>query len=339
MPVRSARTIRVGLGVVAIAALPFVLPPFAVFDFVYVAAYAMAILGLIILTGMNGQISLGHGAFLAVGGYVVAIAAKDAGVPYWLGIPLAGVTSGAFGLLVGLVALRLAGVYLALATFSLGVAMPSLLKHFRSVTGGFNGVSLNPVTAPAWLPLDSHRYLFYLSWTVAGIAFAASAWLVQGRFGRALRALRDNPIAAISFGINPYVYKTLAFGWSAVLAGVAGAFYSIPTAYLSPDSFNSALSITLLIGAVLGGIGTFWGAIAGAIIVEFLPLAAQQLNSGAPGVVYGVALILVMLFFPAGIAGGIAQLAARLRGSPPVEPPVPVSSSPAAFAAQPAARE
>ncbi len=132
MTAAAARAAPVAAGVLVIAALPLVLPPFAIFDFVYVAAYAMAILGLIVLTGMNGQISLGHGAFLAVGGYVLAIAAKDAGMPYWLGIPLAGIASGALGLLIGLVALRLAGVYLALATFSLGVAMPSLLKHFRS---------------------------------------------------------------------------------------------------------------------------------------------------------------------------------------------------------------
>lgn len=311
MTERTARIARIGLGVLVLAFLPLVLPSFAVFDFVYVAAYAIAILGLVILTGMNGQISLGHGAFLAIGGYVVAIAAKSVGAPYWVGVLLAFVISGACGLLVGLVALRLAGVYLALATFSLGVAMPSLLKHFRSVTGGFNGVNLSPVTAPSWFPLDAQHYLYYVSWTAAAIVFAISAWLVNGRFGRALRALRDNPIAATSFGVNPYVYKTLAFGWSAALAGIAGAFYSIPTAYLSPDSFSSALSITLLIGAMLGGISTFWGAIAGGIIVEFLPLVAQQINSGAPGVVYGVALIVVMLFLPDGIVGGISRLALR----------------------------
>ncbi len=321
------------------AALPWFLPPFAVFDFIYVAAYATAILGLVVLTGMNGQVSLGHGAFLAIGGYVVAIAAKDAGVPYWLGIPLAGIASGIVGLLIGFVALRLAGVYLALATFSLGVAMPSLLKHFRTLTGGFNGMSLSPVTVPAWLPLDAHRYEYYLSWATAGCAFALTARLVHGRFGRALRALRDHPIAAVSFGVNPVVYKSLAFGWSAVLAGVAGAFYSIPTAYLSPDSFSSALSITLLIGAVLGGIATFWGAFAGAIIVEFLPLAAQQMNAGAPGVVYGVALIVVMLFLPDGIVGGIARLGSRLHRTRRVEPAVLQTSLPSLPAPKSAVRE
>jgi branched-chain amino acid transport system permease protein len=337
MSVASARGVRVAMAVVVIALLPWILPPFAVFDFVYVAAYATAILGLVVLTGMNGQISLGHGAFLAIGGYVAALAAKDAGLPYWLGIPLAGAASGAVGLLIGLIALRLAGVYLALATFSLGVAMPSLLKHFRSVTGGFNGLALHPMTVPTWLPLDSHRYLYYVSWATAGCLFALTAWLVAGRFGRALRALRDNPIAAVSFGVNPLVYKTLAFGWSAALAGVAGAFYAIPTAYLSPDSFSSALSITLLIGAVLGGIATFWGALAGGIIVEFLPLAAQQINSGAPGVVYGVALIVVMLFLPDGLAGGIARLGSRLRGAGGTELPPLQPQRPAVVATHPTA--
>ncbi len=337
MPAR-ARALRVGAAVLVIAALPWVLPPFAVFDFVYVAAYAMAMLGLVVLTGMNGQISLGHGAFLAIGGYVLAIAAKDAGIPYWLGVALAGAAGGIVGVLIGLVALRLAGVYLALATFSLGVAMPSLLKHFRSITGGYNGLSLKPLAVPAWLPLDSHRYVYYLSWATAGFMFALTAWLVAGRVGRALRALRDHPIAAVAFGVNPLVYKSLAFGWSAVLAGVAGAIYAIPAAYLSPDSFTSALSVTLLIGAVLGGIATFWGALAGAIIVEFLPLAAQQINAAAPGVVYGVALILVMLFVPDGIAGGIGRLGSRARRPRSIDA-APYPSPPAAAAIHPTARE
>ncbi len=307
MPTRAV-AVRVGLAVVLIAVLPWIVPSFAVFDLIFVAAYAIAILGLIVLTGMNGQISLGHGAFMALGGYVVAVLAQSAGWPYWAGVPIAALACGAFGLVFGLIALRLAGVYLALATFALAVATPSFLKHFKSVTGGFNGLSLKPVSAPAGIPLDGQRWLYYVAWAVAGLAFLASALLVRGKFGRALRALRDNPVAAVSFGVNPYVYKTLAFGWSAVLAGVAGAFYAIPTAYVSPDTFSFALSITLLIGAVLGGIWTFWGALAGGVVVEFLPLVAQQLNAAAPSVVYGVALILVMLFVPNGIVGGIVGL-------------------------------
>jgi branched-chain amino acid transport system permease protein len=316
------RSALVAAAVVVLALLPLILPSFAIFDMTFVAAYAIAILGLVVLIGMNGQISLGHGAFLAIGGYVVAILSHAWGVPYALCVPVAAVVTGAFGLLFGLVALRLAGVYLALATFALAVAMPSLLKHFKSVTGGFGGLSLSPIAAPAWFPWSAQTWLYYVAWAVAGVVFALTALIVRGRFGRALRALRDNPIAAVSFGINPYVYKTLAFGWSAVLAGIAGAFYALPAAYLSPDSFDVTLSVTLLVGAVLGGIASFWGPVLGAVVIQFLPLAAQQINAGAPSVVYGVVLILVMIFVPDGLAGGLRRAFARLR-----PPAAPVSSS------------
>ena len=136
---------RVAIAAAVIAILPWVVPSFLVFDLIYVAAYAIAILGLIILTGMNGQISLGHGAFMALGGYVVATLAHHLGWPYWIGVPLAAIASGAAGALIGLIALRLAGVYLALATFSLAVATPSFLKHYKSITGGFGGLSLEQV--------------------------------------------------------------------------------------------------------------------------------------------------------------------------------------------------
>ncbi|HZO93604.1 MAG TPA: branched-chain amino acid ABC transporter permease [Candidatus Baltobacteraceae bacterium] len=319
------------LAVVAIAVLPWIVPSFVVFDLIYVAAYAIGILGLVILTGMNGQISLGHGAFMALGGYTVAILAHAMGWPYWVGVPLAALTSGLLGIIVGLVALRLAGIYLALATYSLAIATPSFLKHYKSVTGGFGGISLDQLTPPSWIPLGPQHFAYYVAWALAGIAFLASAFVVRGRFGRALRALRDQPIAAISFGINPYVYKTLAFAWSALLAGVAGALFAVATAYVSPDTFSLALSITLLVGAVLGGIATFWGALVGAVIVEFLPLVAQQINNGAPGVVYGVALIVVMLFVPDGIAGGLRRLATRAgRRAPAIALDTSVPAAPVA---------
>jgi branched-chain amino acid transport system permease protein len=329
-----ARTTRIAVAVAVIAALPWIVPSFMVFDLIYVGTFTIAILGLIVLTGMNGQISLGHGAFMALGGYVVAVLAHHAGWPYWAGVPLAAIASGAAGLLIGIIALRLAGVYLALATFSLAVATPSFLKHYKSITGGFGGLSLDAVKAPSWIPMDGQHWLYYVTWSVAGLSFALSALLVRGKFGRALRALRDNPLAAVSFGVNPYLYKTLAFGWSAVLAGAAGGFYAMTTAFVSPDSFTSALSITLLIGAVLGGITTFWGAIVGGIVVEFLPLVAQQINAGAPGVVYGVTLILVMMFVPDGIVGGVVRIVRRIvprapqaAFDTPVSPAAPVAAT------------
>jgi branched-chain amino acid transport system permease protein len=288
---------------------PWVLPPYISFELAYAGAYAIAILGLIILTGFNGQISLGHGAFMAVGGYAVALAVARAGWPPESAIVIAAVLCGILGGLVGIVALRLAGAYLALATFSLAVSVAPLLKRFKDVTGGAQGLTFSSAHAPGPLAnvLDSERWLYYESWLVAGVLFAFSWFALQGRLGRALRALRDNEIAAISFGVNPFVYKTLAFAWSAAYAGIAGALIANATAYVSPDSYSLQLSITLLIGAVLGGLGSLWGAVVGGIVVEFLPLWAQTINTAASALIYGISLILVMIAMPGGIAGAIRR--------------------------------
>jgi branched-chain amino acid transport system permease protein len=157
--------------------------------------------------------------------------------------------------------------------------------------------------------LDSERWLYYESWLIVGVLFAASWFALQGRLGRALRALRDNEIAAVSFGINPFVYKSLAFAWSAAYAGIAGALIASATAYVSPDTYALNLSITLLIGAVLGGLGSMWGAIIGGIVVEFLPLWAQTINTAASSLIYGISLILVMIAMPGGIAGAVRRVA------------------------------
>jgi branched-chain amino acid transport system permease protein len=318
MRLRADRNLAVAIVAIVIALLPFIVPSFSTFELTYVGAYAIAILGLIVLTGMNGQISLGHGAFLAVGGYVVAILAHRFGLSFWLSIPIAAIVSGIVGIGLGFVALRLEGVYLALATFSLAVATPSILKRFGDLTGGVMGIVLPPVAAPKVLAgvLTPVQWFYYVTWAFAGVLFLVTARFLGGRVGRSLRALRDNEIAAVSFGVNPHFYKTLAFGWSAAFAGIAGALIAIPTAYVSPDSYSSLLSITLLIGAVLGGIDTMWGALAGGVMIEFLPLWVQKINNAAPSVVYGVALILVMLVMPGGIAGTLLRLVQRRPPAP-----------------------
>jgi branched-chain amino acid transport system permease protein len=297
-----------------IAILPAFFPAYISFELTYVAAYAIAILGLMILTGYNGQISLGHGAFLAAGGYTLAILVSHAGVPILWTIPIAAVVCAVFGTLIGLAALRLEGAYLALSTFALAVSVPSVIKRFSGLTGGNTGITLAPVTPPAFLHgFDAEKYLYYCAWILTAVIFLVTSLLLRGRLGRSLRALRDNHTAAIAFGINPYFYKTLAFAWSAAYAGIAGALVAIATAYVSPDVYNLTLSTTLLIGLVLGGIDTMWGALLGGVIVEFLPLWAQKINSGAPAIVQGVALILVMLLMPGGVAGGIGGLVRRIR--------------------------
>ena len=325
---RPSRLIVFAVVALLIAVLPALLPAYASFELSYVAAYAIAILGLIVLTGKNGQISLGHGAFLAIGGYAVAILATKAGLPYWVGIPAAGIISGLVGIGIGVVALRLEGVYLALATFALAVSVPSLLKRFSDLTGGSGGIVLSPVTPPSWIAIDPERYFYYVAWAIAGALIVLTAFLLEGRLGRALRAIRDNEVAAASFGVNPHYYKTLAFAWSAAYAGVAGAIAAIATAFVSPDTYGFTLSVTVLIGAVLGGLESLWGALLGGIVIEFLPLFAQKINAAAPSVVYGVALIAVMLVMPGGIAGALIRLFHKRGANGDTRPVSPVVAIP-----------
>jgi branched-chain amino acid transport system permease protein len=306
---RTGHFVPVAIVAILICAAPFVLPPYVTFEFSFAGAYAIAILGLIVLTGNNGQISLGHGAFVAIGGYTVAILHQRFGLPIWAAVALAPALSGLIGVLVGTVALRLSGAYLALATFALAVTLPPTIKRFGALTGGSQGIALTSLRVPRFMAglLSSERLLYYITWGCFAFICALTAYLLAGRLGRALRALRDFEIAAVSFGIDPFRYKSLAFGWSAAYAGIAGALLALLTSYVSPDAYSLQLSITLIIGAVLGGLGTLWGAIVGGIVIEFLPLWAQSINPAAASIVYGIALIAVMIAMPAGIAGTIVR--------------------------------
>jgi branched-chain amino acid transport system permease protein len=294
----------IGAFVVAMAILPMVIPQFLSFQLTYAGAYAIAIVGLVILIGKTGQISLGHGAFMAVGGYTVAILAHS-GVGYILSIPAAAITAGVLGVGLGAIALRLEGIYLALATFALAASIPPLIKRFSSITGGAMGITL---------PSHSELELYYVTWIVAGLLLLLAYLVLRGRVGLSLRALRDSEAAAVSFGVNPVFYKTLAFGWSAAYAGVAGALLADATAYVSPDVYGIPLSLTLLVGAVVGGLDMIWGAILGGAVIEFLPLWSQKINPAFSSVVYGVALVAIITFMPGGIAGAIAR---RLRSPAP----------------------
>jgi branched-chain amino acid transport system permease protein len=291
-----------------IAVLPFVMSDFRALQGAYVGAYFCAILGLNILTGYTGQISLGHGAFMAVGGYTTAILAAHHGWPYIATLPIAGLIAGAAGIVVGIPALRLSGVYLALGTFALAVSVPSLAKKFSSLTGGTSGIIL---------PFLPGRRLYAIAWTCAAILFVL-AWLVlRGRVGRAFRAIRDSEVAAISSGVSLPVYKTLAFGTSAAFAGVAGGVYALAANFANPDTFPVTLSLYILIGAVVGGLGSLWGVVIGALFVEVLPIWAQTApvigSKQAPAVIYGLVLIAIMFLLPTGFAGLLGRVARRTR--------------------------
>jgi branched-chain amino acid transport system permease protein len=213
----------------------------------------------------------------------------------------------AAGFLFGLPALRLEPLYLALATFALGVTMPQILKyrHLESWTGGVGGIVINKPEPPRGLPLSQDQWLYFFALAIALLMFWAAWNLLRGRVGRAIVAIRDHPIAAQAMGVNAPLYKSLTFGVSAMYTGIAGALGAIAVQFVAPDSFNAFLSITLLVGVVIGGLASISGAIYGALFIQFVPNIADQISKSAPWAIYGVFLIAFIYLMPSGIAGFI----------------------------------
>jgi branched-chain amino acid transport system permease protein len=299
------------LAVLVALVLPFTMSNFRLFQFTQVYIYAIALLGLNMLTGYNGQISLGHGAFYAIGAYTTAIMIDKWNVPYLWTIPVAGVLCLVVGFLFGIPALRLEGLYLALATFALALAVPQFLKYFEHWTGGSQGIVLSKPDAPTALKLNPDQWLYFLTLFVLVVLFVLAANLLAGRTGRAIVSIRDNAIAAQAMGVNTALYKSLTFGVSAAYTGVAGALSALAVAFVAPDSFDVFRSITFLVGIVIGGLASISGAIFGALFIQFVPNWAQDISKAAPWAIYGVFLIGFMYVMPNGIAGAVRLAAAR----------------------------
>jgi branched-chain amino acid transport system permease protein len=304
---------------IAACVLPFVLTNYRTFQATLVLVYAIALLGLNILTGYNGQISLGHGAFYAIGAYCAAVLMDQAGVPYWATIPIAAAVCLLVGFLFGLPALRLEGLYLALATFALAVSMPPILKShlLEKWTGGVQGIVIVKPDPPALLAaagikLNADQWLYFFSLTVAILLFIVGWNLISGRIGRALIAIRDHHTAAEAMGIHTALYKSLAFGVSAMYMGVAGALGAIAVQFVAPDSFTVFLSITFLVGIVVGGLASLSGALYGALFIQFVPNIADELSKAAPWAVFGLFLIGFVYLMPTGVAGALRALRRRL---------------------------
>lgn len=307
---RGLPTVAIGgiaLGAALIVLLPQLVSDFRQFQLAYVGIYFIAALGLNILTGYSGQISLGHGGFMMIGAYSTAILSVHHGVRDVWTIPLAGLVAGAIGFLFGFPALRLRGVYLALATFAIPVALIAIAKKYSTFAGN-----------QTLTRIISGNEVYWLTWPIAGGLLVLAWLLMRGRFGRALRTIRESEVAAVSMGVNLALYKTLAFGISAAYAGVAGALYALAVAYVNPDTFPISLSILLLTGVVVGGLGSLSGVVFGALFIEYVPLYSPNIldgfqkvvplgldskAAGAPAVVYGVILLLALYLVPGGVAG------------------------------------
>jgi branched-chain amino acid transport system permease protein len=287
--------------------LPFIVSDYNVSLAAQVGIFFIGILGLNILTGYTGQISIGHGAFMAIGGYTTAVMSSDHHTNLVVTMLMAFAVCFVVGLLVGLPALRLSGVYLALVTFALAVSVPQLPLQYSKFLGGSGGVQVQLSQVP------SNRWVYAAAWTCAAILFALAWVILRGRLGRAFRAVRDSEIAAVASGVELPIYKTLAFGISAAYAGVAGSLFVLAAnGFAQPSEFDVFLSLQLLVGAAVAGLGSLWGILAGAAFVGLLP----QVSTSVPvigaqhgrDVVFGAAVILVMLLLPDGFAGLLARI-------------------------------
>ena len=292
--------------------LPFILSDYDVYLTAQVGIFFIAVLGLNILTGYTGQISIGHGAFMMIGGYTTAVLSRDHGTNLIVTMLIAFAICFVVGLLVGLPALRLSGVYLALVTFALAVSLPYLPLQYSTFLGGSGGVQVRLSQVP------TNVWVYGVAWACSAVLFVLAWLILRGRTGRAFRAVRDSEIAAVASGVELPVYKTLAFGISAAYAGVAGSLFVLAAnGFAQPSEFDIFLSLQILIGAAVAGLGSLWGILIGAAFVGLLP----QVSTSVPllgaehgrDVVFGAAVILIMLLLPDGFAGLLAQIRRLVR--------------------------
>jgi branched-chain amino acid transport system permease protein len=292
-------------------AAPWLFSEYWLAQLTFVLIYAVVGLGLMLLAGYTGLFSLGHAAFLGVGAYTEAVLG-NAGVPFPLSIAAAALVSAAVGMVVGLPALRVKGIYLGIATLAFGFIVEEGFARWERVTGGNAGLHVKPPQMLGW-KVESGEPFYYLCLVIAVIATFAILNILRSPTGRAFVAIRDSEISAQSMGIHLARYKTMSFAISAALAGVGGALYAHKIQFLSPDQFNILQSIDLLLMVVIGGLGSVHGAFLGAIFLitapqlialfkDLLPAAIGQ-AAGLQGTVYGLVLILFVLFEPLGLYG------------------------------------
>jgi branched-chain amino acid transport system permease protein len=318
---KRAMTLGAGTSLMVLALLlivPLFVKNFIIFQMTMLLIYGVAVLALNILTGGSGQFSLGQSAFYAIGAYTSAILMEQYDVNYALTLPVAGVVCFAAGFLFGQPALRLSGVYLALATFALATAMPQLLKlgYFEKWTGGVQGLVVTKPDAPFGLHMSQDVWLYYFTLVITVAIYIFSVNLLRSRSGRAFMAIRDNEIAASAMGVDVALYKTLAFGVSAGITGVAGGLGAIAVQFVAPDSYTINFAIALFLGMVVGGVGWLPGSFIGSAFIIFVPNIAENISKGLSGAVFGVLLFLVIFLLPHGarqIAIVGQQLLGRLR--------------------------
>ncbi len=304
-----------GLLGVALLSLPLAVDDYILGQSIFVLVYAIAGVGLVLLSGWTGQISLGHAAFMASGAYTHALLQNE-GLGLLVSLPAAAALSAALGVIVGLPALRVKGVYLAFATYAFAFIVEEVLARWEGVTGGNHGLFLDfpEIVLPFWRwRFESDTSFYYLSLFIFALCLLVALNLLRTSTGRAFAAVRDSEIAAQSMGVSLARVKTMAFAVSAAMAGLAGALYGHILSTITPEAFTIFLSINLLIVIVIGGLTSLHGAVFGSIFIVILPQLLASLRevlpsalasqSGLEAMMFGMVIILFVLFEPMGIYG------------------------------------
>ncbi len=316
----SPRRGVLGAVAVALAVLVLYIPQyfeeFRVAQFSNVIATSIAVLGLALLTGFNGQISVGHGAFFGVGAYTTAILTADHGWAHLSTIPVAMVLCFLLGVVVGLPALRISGVYLALVTLALATLFPLVIQKYSDITGGSTGIGVPDFEPPAWAgDMADDQWAYYVLLTFAVVTFVLVRNLIRSRVGRAIIAIRDGETAAEVLGVNLAFYKVMTFGISAMIAGLGGSLIVMNTAVLDrvdPAQYTITRSIEFLAALVIGGAATIMGPVLGSLFIVFVPEFSSDVNAELSRVIFGGLLIGLMLVLPTGFLGGLHRLEAWL---------------------------
>ncbi|EWC60404.1 Branched-chain amino acid transport system permease protein LivM [Actinokineospora spheciospongiae] len=318
------------LAFAVVVAVSSVVDPFTNVRVATVGYLLLAAAGLTVLTGLTGQVSLGHGAFLFVGAYTVALLVTHVpSLPFWADLLIAAAVSGVAGVLTGAAAARLHGPYLAGATLALAVGLPAITQRFPDFLGGSNGLGFTVNSMPAGLDVPTTRWQAWVVWATVLLGMVVLANITSGRVGREMRAVRDDEVSAALAGIRVGRTKVLAFLVSAVCGGLAGGLQAFLLGTAAPGSFTPALSLTLLAAVVLGGVGSLWGALWGALALVALQAGAEELAHGLslrtdvanflPLAIFGVVLIVVVLVLPQGIHGLLRKIPLRRRKDSHVE--------------------
>ncbi len=316
IPLKKQARMNVRMSVYVVAAIAALALPFVVGEYVQyivnlILVYGLVAVGFNIVLGYLGQLAFANTAFFGVGAYALGILMDRYGVPFWMAIVPAGLAGGLTGLIIGLPALRLKGYYLAIVTLALGEMLRWGYIHGDTLTHGSSGLAVPPLTLP-FISIDSDREKYFVILVVVSLVLWATSNLVRSRVGRAWVAIRENDFAAASLGFWPAAFKVGAFAWSGFVVGIAGALFAALLGRISPESFNLHQLLLQFSIVMLGGLGSIWGSLLGALLLTAAPEIFRNIP-GAEEITFSLLLIASLLFMPRGLISVVERLSPRLR--------------------------